>query len=117
MEYPDLHYPNDTLSYPPYPDVLKYLNSYADLFQLKKHVTFSHLVVRVLPIENNRWEVLVRDLPNDTYKTRVFDAIFICTGHYTEPFLPKIGDANEFEGKLMHSHDFRSAETFRGNFI
>lgn len=115
MEYPDLLYPNDTLPYPPHSDVLKYLHSYADLFQLRKYVKLSHLVVRVHPIENGKWEVIVRDLPNDTYNTQIFDAIFVCNGHYSEPFIPEIGGVDEFNGKLMHSHDFRSAKAFRGN--
>ncbi|XP_037041724.1 senecionine N-oxygenase-like isoform X2 [Bradysia coprophila] len=113
MEYPDLHYPNDTLSYPPYPDVLNYLLSYADLFQLRKYVKFSHLVVRVHPIDGDKWEVIVKDLPNDSYSTRIFDAIFVCNGHFSEPLIPEIDGVNEFKEKLMHSHDFRSAEVFR----
>lgn len=116
MEYPFHHYPNDTIPYPPYSDVLKYLNSYADIFDLNKHIKFSHLVIRVVPIEDDKWEVIVKDLTNNEYTTQIYDAIFVCNGHYFAPRIPNIDGANEFKGTLLHSHDFRTAEAFRGIF-
>lgn len=68
----------------------------------------------MLPIENDKWEIIVKDLPNDRFMTQIYDAIFVCNGHFSEPFIPEIESANEFEGKLMHSHDFRTAEAFHG---
>lgn len=115
MEYPDFPYPNNTVSYPPQANVLEFLHSYVDKFDLKRHIKFSHLVLRVLPIENNKWEVIVRNLLNKTVEIRIFDAVFVCNGHYSTTVIPEIPGAREFKGKVMHSHDFRTAEAFRGN--
>lgn len=71
-------------------------------------------MVRVLPIENDKWEVIVKDLPNDRFTTQIYDAIFVCNGHFSEPLFPVIEDANGFKGRLMHSHDFRTADGFQG---
>lgn len=114
MEFPDLHYPNDTTPYPPHPEVLRYLQKYADTFDLRRHTKFNHLVIRVNPIENHKWEVIIRDLVNDKFIIQYYDAVFVCNGHYFDPFIPEIRGAAEFNGKLLHSHDYRSAETFRG---
>lgn len=117
MELPGLRYPNNTISYPPHSDVLKYLHSYANLFDLNKYIKFNHMIIRALPIENDKWEIIVKDLPNNKYITQIFDAVFVCNGHFFDQYLPKIKGAEEFQGKLLHSHDFRDAESFRGNFF
>lgn len=114
MEYPDFPYPDDTISYPPQTDVLNYLHSYANQFDLKRFVKFSHLVIRVAPIEHEKWEIVAKNLPDNTFETRIFDAVFICNGHYSETRIPDIPDAEKYEGAVLHSHDFRRAETFRG---
>lgn len=113
MEYPDFPYPEGTQSYPPQSEVLKYLNSYVDKFDLKTHIKFSHLVIRVLPIEKGQWEVIVKDLPNNTFETKIYDAVFVANGHFTAPRIPHIDGVNEFKGKIIHSHDFRTAQAFK----
>lgn len=116
MEVSDFPLPNNISHFPSQPDMLNYLHSYADHFGLNQHIKFNHLVIRVRPIENDRWEIIVHDLLEDKFITSVYDAMFVCNGHFFEPFFPKIEGANEFKGKLLHSHDFRSAEKFQGNF-
>lgn len=116
MEFPDYHYPNNTNSYPPRTDVLEFLHSYAEHFDLKKYIKFSHLVLRVLPTDNNKWEVIVRNLHNKTVEIRNFDAIFVANGHYSTVVIPEIPGAREFKGKVIHSHDFRTADAFKGKF-
>lgn len=117
MEFPDFHYPEDTPSFPSQPDVLNYLHSYANKYDLKKHVKYSHLVVQVAPVEHEKWEIVVKNLPNNTFETNIFDAVFVCNGHYSSPNMPKLPGADDFRGKIIHSHDFRSAERFRGRIF
>lgn len=114
MEFgPNFHYPNDTISYPSHSNVLKYLHSYADKFNLKKHIKLSHLVTRVVPIENQKWELVVKNARSNTFETGIFDMVLVCNGHYSTPFIPKIRGAHEFKGKLIHSHDFRTAQAYQ----
>lgn len=117
MEFLDFHLPSDTAPFPSQPDILNYLRSYADHFDLNQYIKFNHLVIRVRPTENEQWEVMVHDLLEHKFITTIFDAVFVCNGHFFEPFVPKIEGAHEFKGKLLHSHSFRSADKFRGIFI
>lgn len=114
MEVPDFHLPSDIAPFPSQPDMLNYLHSYADHFDLIQYIKFNHLVIRVRPIENDRWEIIVHNLVEDKLIKSVYDAVFVCNGHFFQPFIPNIVGANEFKGKLLHSHDFRSAEKFQG---
>lgn len=117
MAYSDFSFPNETKSYPLYTEVLKYLESYADHFDLKRHMKFNHNVIRVVLIENEKWEIIVKDLANNTIETRFFDAIFIANGHFSVPNIPEISSASKFNGKMFHSHDFRNAERYQGSKI
>lgn len=115
MEFTNFHYPNETIPYPPQSDVLKYLNSFAEHFDLNKLIRLSHLVVRVLPIKDHKWEIIVKDVRNNRYETHIYDVVFVCNGHYSSPFIPKIEGAHDFQGQMIHGHDFRTAQAFYSN--
>ncbi|XP_031638724.1 senecionine N-oxygenase-like [Contarinia nasturtii] len=117
MEFPDFPYPNGTIPYPPQADVLNYLHSYADHYDIKKHIKLNHLVIRVLPIEDDKWEVIVKDLPNNEFQTLTYDYVFVCNGHFSSPRYPSIPGIKEFEGKMLHSHDYRKPESFQDESV
>lgn len=100
--------------FPSHTDVFKYLHSFADHFNLREHVKFEHMVIRVRPTETTKWEIIAVNLKNDNCIKTIHDAVFVCNGHFSEPFIPNIQGATDFQGKLIHSHDFRSVEKFRG---
>lgn len=114
MEFPDHHYPEGSATYPTQSKVLEFIHSYADRFELKNLIKFSHSIIRITPIKKDKWEILVKDLANDLFTTKVFDAVFICNGHYAKPRIPDTADIDDFQGNVLHSHDFRSAEHYRG---
>lgn len=115
MEFPDHRYQEGSAAYPTQAKVLEFIHSYADRFDLKKLIKSSHTVIRVKPIESGKWEVIVKDLPNNLFSANMFDAIFICNGHYATPRIPSSDSISNFQGNVLHSHDFRSAERFHGN--
>lgn len=117
MEFVDHKYPDGSVSYPPQADVLKYLHSYADRFDVNKHIKFNHHVIRVNPIEDGKWEIIVKDQPNNKYETVIYDAVFVANGHFSKPKIPKIPGQNEYKGRLIHSRDYRNPEDYRGVFL
>lgn len=116
MQFPDYHGLNETVSYPKHSDMLNYLRSYADHFDLNKNINFNHLVIRVLPIENGKWEIIVKDAPNNKYITNIFDAIFVCSGHFSAQYIPQFNGIDQFKGKVIQSRNYRRAEAFQGMF-
>lgn len=116
MEYPNFPYPNGTMSYPMQPAVLKYVQSYANHFNLRKHIQFSHIVVNVHPTVNGKWKIQVKDLRTNQVKTEIHDVVFVCNGHNSMPSIPKFHGASNFVGKMIHSRDFRQAEAFHSNY-
>lgn len=120
MEFPDFHQDdlfNNTIPFPTQPHMLKFLQAYANNFDLDKHIKLNHVVIRVLPIEDGKWEVIVRDLVNEEIITEVFDAVIVANGHFFAPNIPEIDGTDVFKGKIIHSHDYRTPEAFRGRFF
>lgn len=62
-------------------------------------------------------EVLSKDLLRNAYETQVFDAIFICNGHYNEPYIPVFEGIDAFRGQKMHSHDYRRPEQYKDETV
>lgn len=117
MGYPDFPYPEQENSFLSSKDVLDYYQAYADKFDLRKHFKFEHHVVRVRPLLDESWEVIVRDLKFKNYETYTFDAVLVCNGHYNAIKLPKLKGWEKFEGKQLHSHDYRTPTQFKGEHV
>ncbi|XP_037047361.1 senecionine N-oxygenase [Bradysia coprophila] len=117
MGYPDFPIPKQDKSYISAEEMLAFLDLYAEEFRLKEHIKFEHYVVRVRPIGETQWEVIVKDLPNDRIDTEMFDAIFVCNGHYNTPSIPTYPDRKLFKGQQIHSHDYRCPEPFKGETV
>lgn len=114
MEFPDFPFPDGTESYPSSDVVFNFFKSYVDRFGLREHIKLNHLVIRCQPIENDRWEVIVKDLPNNHFETMIFDSVIVCNGHHFRPRIPKLPGQSQFRGRVLHSHDYRKAEAFKG---
>lgn len=116
MGYPDFPIPPQERSYISSQDMLDFINSYADEFDVRKLIRFEHHVELVKPAMNS-WEITVRNLSLGTHETLIFDALLVCNGHYNTPALPTYHGFEVFKGRHVHSHGFRRAEQFRGETV
>lgn len=56
----------------------------------------------------------MKDLPNDCIETHIYDAVFVCNGHYNDPIMPNLQGMDKFAGVQEHSHDYRNADNYKG---
>ena len=99
-------------------DYLKYLNSYADKFDLWKHIRFETLVTEIrlganldlptleLSEEDKGKKFIVTYIENSSPGTthrEGFDYVIIANGHESKPFLPDIVGRETWDGEQMHS--------------
>ncbi|XP_062563495.1 senecionine N-oxygenase-like [Armigeres subalbatus] len=114
MGFPDFPIPEQEESYIPSQDILSFLKSYADKFEVTRHVRLEHHVVLVDIVEGpKKWKILVKNLPEQRMETFFFDFVFVCNGHYHTPRLPYVRNCDLFEGKQLHSHDYRTSDHFK----
>lgn len=117
IQFPDFPYPHPKdPSFVTSGKILNYLNLYADHFGLRKFIKFGYEVIRVRPLADDTWEVLVKNVQLKNYETHIFDGIFVCHG-FSVPLMPNIPGQNIFKGKQMHSHDYRNANIFEGEEV
>ncbi|XP_055920260.1 senecionine N-oxygenase [Eupeodes corollae] len=112
MGFPDFPIPEEEASYISSENMMAFLSKYTEKFEIRKHIQFLHHVIRIRP-RNNKWEVIVKDLCNDIIKTEMFEYVMVCNGHYHTPSYPNLKGIEDFKGKAIHSHDYRSPDSFK----
>lgn len=55
----------------------------------------------------------VEDFVNHTTKDYIFTHVIVSTGIYSFPNMPDFPGLNSFQGRILHSHDFRDAREFK----
>ena len=76
-------------------------------------IRFSTIVRDVRAIKSGGFEVTSRDEVSDTDKSEFFDKVIIAIGHFSVPNVPEYPGFDQFNGRLMHAHDFRDALEFK----
>ncbi|XP_037104906.1 flavin-containing monooxygenase 5-like [Syngnathus acus] len=115
---PPAHFPNNMH----HSEVLDYLRLYARSFELLQHIRFKTAVVGVRPTPDfaatGGWEVETEKCDGQR-ESHLFDAVMVCTGHYTTPRLPlkDFPGIESFEGKYFHSWEYRCAEGLQGKRV
>ncbi|CAK9794707.1 Flavin-containing monooxygenase FMO GS-OX-like 2 [Anthophora plagiata] len=99
-------------------EVLTYLQSYANHFNLHKYIQFGSRVESVRLDTSfkgeERWIVRVKVVETKEEEEIIFNAVIICNGHFFDPYLPAIRGIENFPGIVMHSHSYRKPEDFSG---
>jgi cation diffusion facilitator CzcD-associated flavoprotein CzcO len=121
MKFSDLDFPINCQLFPPREVVLKYLEEHgADVEHLVK---FQSQVfgLRLLAGERETWQLESRNLATDKEICEVYDAVAICSGHYTVPYIPEYPGLDKWHGEhlIRHSKYYRSADSqeFRGKKV
>jgi len=50
-------------------------------------------------------------------QTATYDALVVCNGHYSAPRCPEVQGSDVFPGQVMHSHNYRHNEAFKGQIV
>lgn len=64
-----------------------------------------------------KFTVTVHDLVADKQSVEIFDHVICCSGHFSTPNTPFFEGSDRFAGRILHAHDFRDAEQFRGQDV
>ena len=112
------HFGKAIPSYPPREVLNEYIVGRVEKAGVKKWVTCSTAVRSVAYDETSAQFTVVSANMNDGSEcTEAFDFVFCCSGHFSTPNVPAFEGLNSFEGRVMHAHDFRSAEEMCGKDI
>ena len=110
LGYPDHPIPETYPDFLSHAEVLEWLESYAQRFDLKKHFRFRCEVKRIEPQPDGSWQVTLAD-----GQVRRFSGVIVANGHLWDPRRAEFPGA--FDGEQMHSHHYRTAEPFAGKNV
>lgn len=120
LEFPhytfEEHYGKAIPSFPPREVLFDYLKGRWSKEDIKKHVKFSTVVRDVVyNKDTDNFTVSVKDLVKDeVQESQDFDYVIVASGHYSVPNVPHFEGIEKFPGRVMHAHDFRDANEFKG---
>ncbi len=110
LGYSDFPIPKSMPDFLSHAQFLKYLESYADHFGIRKLVTFKTAVEAVKQAPNGRWNVHL-----STGEVRTYCKVIVADGHLWDPRTPAF--PGEFSGQAIHSHYYRTAAPFEGKSV
>jgi glycine/D-amino acid oxidase-like deaminating enzyme len=110
LGYPDHPIPETCPDFLAHDEVLQWLESYAQRFDLKRHFRFRCKVERVAPEPDGAWRVTLADGEQRRYR-----AVIAANGHLWNPRLAQFPGA--FHGQQVHSHHYRTAEPYAGKNV
>ncbi|MEP7272280.1 MAG: NAD(P)-binding domain-containing protein [Acidobacteriota bacterium] len=102
-EYSDFPMPDDYPDFPSRVQMLSYLRSYADHFNLRGQIEFETKVVMIRPLERNGWELELA-----SGERRVYKGVVVCNGHHWDRRFPSY--PGRYTGEFIHSKDYRGPE-------
>ncbi len=120
LEFPhytfEEHYGKAIPSFPPREVLFDYLKGRWGKEDIKKYVKFSTVVRDVVyNKDTDNFTVSVKDLVTDeVQESQDFDYVIVASGHYSVPNVPHFEGIEKFPGRVMHAHDFRDANEFKG---
>lgn len=108
--FPGFPMPDDYPDYPNHRQLLSYIRSFAEKFELRQHIKFDHTVTSATRDEAGRWTIKAAD------GTTLQANYLICANGVTwEP--NKVEWPGQFNGEIRHSVTYRSADELQGKRV
>ena len=112
------HFGRQIASYPPREVLFDYIAGRARQAGVRGWIRFLSPVRRVsYDSGSGRFRVVAHDLAEDREYGEDFDHVIVATGHFSTPNVPHFDGLDEFNGRVMHAHDFRDAVEFKDKDI
>lgn len=112
------HFGRPIPSYPPRAVLHDYIAGRVEKSGVKGYVRFSTPVRHVSFDEKTQtFQVTAKDLVADRHVTESFDVVIVANGHFSVPNVPAFPGIDKFPGRVLHAHDFRSADEFAGKNV
>lgn len=102
-------------SYLPRSMILDYVVGRAKANNLQRFIRFNTVVRHVdFNNEKNEFTVEIEDFNTNSIENFTFDRIIVASGRFHVPNMIHVEGVDQFPGRVLHSHDMRNAEEFKG---
>ena len=112
------HFGRPIPSYPPRAVLHDYVAGRVERSGVRAHIRFRTPVRQVTwSDQTHRFTVTVDDLVDSRTYSETFDAVIVASGHFSVPNAPRFEGFDRFPGRVLHAHDFRDANEFKGKDV
>jgi dimethylaniline monooxygenase (N-oxide forming) len=110
-EFPDWPLPKGTPDFTPGPIIQKYLEEYAEHFEITPHIRFQTNAVNVERPERTDGRWTVTSEADGQLREDDFDLVVVCIGLYSnKPNIPSFPDQDQFRGEIIHNSQLKSRD-------
>ena len=114
----DEHFGQAIPSFPPRDVLFDYIKGRAIKSGFRDQIRFNTVVNQVTFDEaSKQFSVKSNNYIEGEHATETFDYVVVATGHFSTPRIPEFEGFDYFPGRVLHAHDFRSAEEFTGKNV
>lgn len=112
------HFGREIASYPPRAVLFDYIEGRVKKANVRSWIRFSNVIRNVSYDANTeQFTVVSEDLPTQQQVKEEFDHVIVASGHFSTPNVPEYPGFNNFNGRILHAHDFRDAVEFKDKDI
>ncbi len=114
----DEHFGKPISSYPPRPVLFDYIQGRINKSNARDFIRFDTVVRWVnFDEETQKFTIVLDDLKKNKTYTEEFDYLVVASGHFSTPNMPYFKGIENFPGNVIHAHDFRGADQYKGQDI
>ena len=127
MPFSGFPYPDDLPSFFRHEHVRQYLEDFTEHFGLRRFIRFNSKVTQVFPNTKSdgevEWIISIDDTSDEdeskraSFPTERFDAVIVAVGMFSVPRIPEIQGMDLFQGTVIHSHDYRTPDEYKGKRV
>ena len=99
------------------PDVYKWLKGYHLKYGKNLTIKYNCQVENVVTTDDNKFAVTWSQNQTAGHETAIFDYVVVATGHFSVPNVPIFPGEERFDGKIIHSTDYRDGRLFQGKRV
>ncbi len=112
------HFGKQIASYPPRAVLFDYIEGRVKKADVRKWIRFKTPVRHVtFDDATSMFTVVAHDLTKDNEYTEEFDHVIVASGHFSTPNVPHFEGFSNFNGRVLHAHDFRDAMEFKNKDV
>ncbi|XP_004247953.2 probable indole-3-pyruvate monooxygenase YUCCA10 [Solanum lycopersicum] len=109
---PYMSHKTSSPKYMPKKEFIRYLDEYVDHFNIKPKFK-TCVEAAFYNNQEKKWNVKSRNLTSGEIELYVSDFLILATGENNLGYIPKMVGIENFEGKIIHSSDYRSGEKYK----
>lgn len=113
--FTDFPFGDDVDDFPTWQQFLKYINDYADHFDVRRKF-YLDTYVESITRDHGQWVITIKQKDGPQRK-EIFEKVVIANGSFTSPKTPRIEGIEKFEGRALHAISFHHPEQYSGNNV